>query len=489
MAGLECPIDVFRSACDIALAVGRGDVSAEAVVDATLERIATIDGALNAFTVVMVERAREAARTVGRRVSRGDELPLAGVPIAVKDHVWVADVGATNGSRALATFVPATTCASVERLIDAGGVIIGKTNNPEFCYRADTDSPLWGATRNPFDLSRTSGGSSGGSAVAVATGMAALAVGTDGGGSIRAPAAFCGVVGHKPTFGLVPRKPGFRGWPSLSVHGQLGRTVADVATMLSIMAGPHPADPTIVPTDNVALAEIGRVPTDLKGLRVAVSEDFGIASPQAEVLVPLEHAASLLADLGCTVTRTHPKIANPAAIWWTIAACESYAAEGCFLDRSWEVTPYSLDVIRRGQGISAAEYLEAQQEREALSQTWSEFFLDFDLMVSPGQSVLPFPIGVLGPQHQFDDSWWAMDTVANLTGQPVTSIPCGVTAEGLPVGIQLMGPRFHDALVLSAAASVEEALPGVLLPNPVRIGNADEMNRSTARSGGDVAMT
>ena len=456
----------FMSAHDIASAVRSGSTTATDVLDATLERIASIDTALNAFTIVIADSAHEAARSVDQRAARGEELPLAGVPIAVKDHVWLADVPATNGSRALAAFVPDTTCASVQRLVDAGAVVVGKTNNPEFCYRGDTDSPLWGVTRNPFDLTRTPGGSSGGSAVAVATGMTALAVGTDGGGSIRAPAAFCGVVGHKPTFGLVPRKPGFRGWPSLSVHGQLGRTVADVALMLSVMAGQHPVDPTTLPVKDMRLAEAGQAPMDLTGLRVAVSEDFGMAGIQPEVLEGFQKAVTLLADLGCSVTRRHPATEDPTPIWWTVAACESFAAEGTFLSRPCEVTPYSLEVLRRGQTLSAADYLNAQHERETLSRIWGEFFLEFDLMVSPGQSVLPFPIGRLGPQDEHDDRWWAMDTVANLTGQPVTSIPCGLTAEGLPLGLQLMGPRFADALVLNAAASLERGLPSISPPSP-----------------------
>ncbi|HXY44226.1 MAG TPA: amidase, partial [Acidimicrobiales bacterium] len=198
------PGNPFASAVDVAAAVRAGSFSATEVTEAALARIAEVDRHLGAFTVVLAERALEQARAVDRRRSGDSDLRLAGVPVAVKDHVWLAGAPATNGSRVLANFLPSEDCVAVERLMQAGAVVVGKTNNPEFCYRGDTDSPLWGLTRNPFDLERTPGGSSGGSGVAVATGMAALAVGTDGGGSIRGPSAFCGTVGHKPTHGLVP---------------------------------------------------------------------------------------------------------------------------------------------------------------------------------------------------------------------------------------------------------------------------------------------
>ncbi|HKI16995.1 MAG TPA: amidase, partial [Isosphaeraceae bacterium] len=238
---MEQQIDAFMPALAVADSVRTGANSARAVAEATLARIAEVDEGLNAYTVVLADRALAQADDVDTRLASGEDLPLAGVPLAVKDHVWLAGAPATNGSRALAEFVPDADCVAVSRLVAAGAVVVGKTNNPEFCYRGDTDSPLWGLTRNPWDRNRTPGGSSGGSGVAVATGMAALAIGTDGGGSIRIPAAFCGIVGHKPSHGLVPTQPGFRGWPTLSVHGPMGRTVADVAAMLEVMAGTHPA--------------------------------------------------------------------------------------------------------------------------------------------------------------------------------------------------------------------------------------------------------
>lgn len=444
--------DPFATALEVSAAVRRGAVSATEVTEAALARIAAIDARLGAFTVVLAERARAAAAAVDATDdATRTALPLLGVPVAVKDHVWLAGAPATNGSRVLADFVPAEDCVAVERLTRAGAVVVGKTNNPEFCYRGDTDSPLWGLTRNPFDLGRTPGGSSGGSGVAVATGMAALAVGTDGGGSIRGPAAFCGVVGHKPTFGLVPTRPGFRGWPTLSVHGPMGRSVADVAAMLAVMAGPHPADPATVPVDVAALAAAGAGRDDLAGLRIAVSADFGYAATDGAVRRGLEEAVRILETLGCQLSEAHPEPTDDAVELWTlIAACEGYASEGPLLEHETDMTDFSVATIRSGENVLAGRYLDAQHRRENLARDWGVFFEGFDLIVSPGQQVVPFSVGLADGT---DETLWGMDAIANLTGQPVTSVPCGLADGGLPVGVQFMGPRFSDAAVLSAAAT------------------------------------
>ncbi|HXY43108.1 MAG TPA: amidase, partial [Acidimicrobiales bacterium] len=330
----------------------------------------------------------------------------------------------------------------------------------------------WGLTRNPFDLERTPGGSSGGSGVAVATGMAALAVGTDGGGSIRGPSAFCGTVGHKPTYGLVPTRPGFRGWPTLSVHGPMGRSVADVAAMLAVMAGPHADDPSTVPFGTVALSSVGAGRDDLAGLRVAVSVDFGFAEVEGAVVAGFEEALKVLEGLGCELTEAHPAPEEDAvALWTLIAACEGYASEGPLLDREDEMTAYSAKTIHRGEAVSAGEYLDAQWHRERLSRAWGAFFDDYDVMVSPGQQILPFSV-TLSENAAEDESIWGMDSIANLTGQPVVSVPCGLAPGGLPVGVQFMGRRFADARVLGTAAIFERHVGRPVPPAP--FGPVDE---------------
>ena len=452
---MEKWIDPFTPALEIADSVRTGASSARAVVEAALARIGEIDAGLNAYTVVLAQRALAQADEVDGRVASGEDLRLAGVPLAVKDHVWLAGAPATNGSRALADFVPDVDCVAVSRLTDAGAVVVGKTNNPEFCYRGDTDSPLWGLTRNPWDRDRTPGGSSGGSGVAVATGMAALAIGTDGGGSIRIPAAFCGIVGHKPTHGLVPARPGFRGWPSLSVHGPMARTVPDVAAMLAVMAGPHPADPSVVPLPLVSHEAATGGRRDLDGLRVAVSADFGFAQLQPEVRRAFEAAAATFAELGCELVDAHPVTEDPVPLWMTIAHAEGFASEGHLLDREDLIDPDTARTVRRGETISSREYLDAQERRMQLCSTWAAFLEDFDFILSPGGQLLPFLAGEADPSDPGGeypaDHWWGMDAIANLTGQPVTAVPWDLTESGLPVGVQLMARRFGDAQLLAAA--------------------------------------
>jgi len=467
---LDRQIDPFTPALTLADSVRQGAYSARSVVETTLARISEIDMDLNAYTVVLADRALAQADEVDARLAAGEDLPLAGVPLAVKDHVWLAGAPATNGSRALAGFVPKQDCVAVTRLVEAGAVVVGKTNNPEFCYRGDTDSPMWGLTRNPWDPNRTPGGSSGGSGAAVAAGMAALAIGTDGGGSIRSPATFCGIVGHKPSYGIVPTQPGFRGWPTLSVHGPMGRNVPDVAAMLEVMAGPDPADPAVLPVSLVPheVAIGGR--EDLRGLRVAVSQDFGFALVDPEVKQLFQRAVATFEELGCELHEAHPSTEDPVPLWMTIADAEGYASEGPLLDRVDLIDPETVRTIRRGEAISSREYLDAQDRRKELSRIWAVFLEGFDFVVSPGQQVLPFPVrqADAGDDEDVDEPWWGMDAIANLTGQPVTAVPWDLTHSGLPVGVQLMSRRFGDARLLAAAAIWERharrlwAHPGTL---------------------------
>lgn len=457
-------------AMEIASLVQSRKLSAIELIEMSLDRITEIDGELGAFTVVLAERARGSARQVQERITAGEHLPLAGLPLAVKDHIWLAGAPATNGSRALADFVPSEDSVAVSRLIAAGAVVVGKTNNPEFCYRGDTYSPLYGLTRNPWDLDRTPGGSSGGSAVAVATGMAAIAIGTDGGGSIRIPAVFCGIAGHKPTFGLVPTQPGFRGWPTLSVFGPMARSVPDLAMMLSVMAGPHPTDPSTVVKPQIHSLAASSPLADLKGLRIAVSEDFGFARVDPVVRAAFRNAVERLGALGCELEDAHPVTKDPVPLWWTIAAAESFASEASLLDRPELIAPDSLRTIRMGEAISVREYLDAQNAKSEFARAWGSFLERFDFIVSPGEQVLPFSVDQPEPSRSgevVEGDWWGMDCVANLTGQPAASVPSGMTDDGLPVGIQFMGRRFDDDRVLRVAATFEALARGPLTHPPI----------------------
>ncbi len=348
----------------MAEAVRSGDVSSLELVERSLAVIEERDGDVNAFTVVLADQARATAREADAR--RGEELPLLGVPVSVKDHIWLAGAPATNGSRALADFVPDVDAVPVSRLKAAGAVVVGKTNNPEFCYRGYTDNDLFGLTRNPVALDRTPGGSSGGAGASVAYGATPIALGTDGGGSIRIPSAFCGVVGHKPTFGLVPKMPGFRGWPTLSVDGPLTRTVRDAALALSVMAGPSPQDDHSWPVPvGDPVAAVGQS-VDWSKIRVAVSEDLGWAPVEQSVRASFRAAVDALSDDGAQVVATAPDAPYPTELWNHIALPEGFASEGPLLEKWGDaMTEGTREIVESGR-VSAQDYLDAQAERARL---------------------------------------------------------------------------------------------------------------------------
>jgi Asp-tRNA(Asn)/Glu-tRNA(Gln) amidotransferase A subunit family amidase len=443
----------------MAEAVRSRAASAEDLVSAALERIEARDGEVNAFTVVL----RDEALARAREIDAADPAtlgPLAGVPVSVKDHIWMAGQPATNGSLALRDFVPDVDAVPVARLRAAGAVVVGKTNNPEFCYRGYTDNAVFGTTRNPWALDRTPGGSSGGAGASVAYGATPLALGTDGGGSIRIPAAFCGVVGHKPTFGLVPKLPGFRGWPSLSVDGPLAVSVRDAALALRVMAGAHPADPLTWPVPLGA-----EIAVDWSRLRVAVSEDLGWAPVEPVVRAAFRAAVDRLDDDGADVTEAHPGTGYPAELWNAVALAEGFASEGPLLDRVG-IDDVTREIVEAGRAATASDYLDAQEQRRAFTESWERFFEEYDVLLAPSLPIPAFTTEVTGPEQidgtpvdPFFDDWCVLALPANLTGQPACAVPTGLTPDGLPVGLQVIGPRWSDSRVL-AVAQRHETLTG-----------------------------
>lgn len=456
----------MRDAVAAAAAVRRGEVTSEELVTEALRRIDAHEGEVNAFTVVLREEALAAARAVDAADTSG--LPLAGVPVSIKDHIWMAGQRATNGSVALRDFVAPRDAVPVARLQAAGAVVVGRTNNPEFCYRGFTDNALWGTTRNPWSLDRTPGGSSGGAGASVAYGATPIALGTDGGGSIRIPAAFCGVVGHKPTFGLVPKLPGFRGWPSLSVDGPLTRTVHDAALCLAVLAGPASADPLTWPAPPGPLGTL-REP-DWSTLRLAVSEDLGWAPVEPVVREAFRAAVDVLSDAGARVEEAHPSAPYPTELWNDVALPEGFASEGALLDHPG-VEAASREIIEAGRPATAQDYLDAQDRRREFSQVWEEFLDRYDLLLAPSMPLPAFGTDVTGPTHidgvpvdPFFDDWCVLALPANLVGIPSCAVPTGLSPDGLPVGMQIMGPRGQDARVLSVAAAYERLAPWAELP-------------------------
>jgi aspartyl-tRNA(Asn)/glutamyl-tRNA(Gln) amidotransferase subunit A len=438
-------------------------VSPVEVVDAVLARIERVNPSLNAFCTVTPEDAREAALAAEVAVMTGEPLPpLHGVPFSVKDLVFTRRVLTTGGSRLFADHVPEEDAVVVERLKGAGAILVGKTNTPEFGHKGVTDNPLFGITRNPWNRELTPGGSSGGAGAAVATGLGPLAVGTDGGGSIRIPASFCGIYGLKPSFGRVPSYPRFPGWHGVSVTGPMTRTVRDAALMLDVMAGPDDRDRHSLPADTggsyVAACEAG-----IAGLSVAWSPDLGYARVDPQVEDLCRHAAERFESLGCHVEVVTPSWDDPEEIFRVIRAAEMHAAWGhAMVDGKERLDRSLVALLGFGRTIGIETYLRAIQRREEFWTDVQRFLARFDLLITPTVAVPPFAVGRPGVKEINGQpisplGWLPFTFPFNLTGQPAATVPVGFTPAGLPVGLQIVGRRHGERAVLAASAAFEAA--------------------------------
>jgi len=451
----------FMSASDLAAAIRSKRVSPVEVIDAVRARIEHVNPRINAYCTVTAGAAREAARAAEAALMRGEPLgPLHGVPYSVKDLVITRGVRTSFGSRMYEHNVPDEDAPVVERLRAAGAILVGKTTTPEFGWKGTTDSPLTGISRNPWDSTKTPGGSSGGAAAAVAAGLAPLAVGTDGGGSIRIPGSFCGVFGLKPTCGVVPVYP-VPATGTLSHVGPLTRTVRDAALMLSLMAGPDDRDPLSFPAP---VSDYGRgIGDGIRGVRVAWSPTFGYATVAPEVQRVVEAAVRRFEALGCRVDLVERVFADPDPIW----ALLFYVGVAARLQDAvpeWRerLDPGLLEVIEEGSRISAVQLKKAEFARAAFHQEVRQLFLRYDLLLSPTVAALPFAAGTERPEdfpRGSRLSWVAFTYPFNLTGQPAATLPAGFSSDGLPVGLQIVGRRLEDSLVLRASAAFEAAAP------------------------------
>lgn len=447
------------SATELAAAIRARRVSPVEVTKAVLARIERLNPRLNAYCTVTADAALEAARAAEQTLAQGRPLgPLHGVPVSVKDTILTAGVRTTRGSKLYANYIPAEDAPVVERLKAAGAIILGKTNTPEFGWKGVTDNALFGPTRNPWNLERTPGGSSGGAAAAVAAGLGPLALGTDGGGSIRIPAAFTGIVGLKPSFGLVPAYPPSPA-ESLSHVGPMARTVQDTALLLDVLAGPDERDRTSLPPLGVRFAEA--LEGGLRGLRLAWSCDLGYAVVEPEVAALAEQAARRFTELGCILEEAHPGFPDPYDAWSVLF----YAGIGAMLEGQppgWRevVDPELVRTVDSARSLTAFDYARAGFARAALWDTVRRFFERYDLLLTPSLAVSAFPVGMNMPEQIAGQPatglrWSPFTYPFNMTGQPAISVPCGWTADGLPVGLHIIGRRFADVLVLRAAAAFE----------------------------------
>lgn len=446
------------SAVGIASDVAAGRRTAEQVITETLETIHLQNPQLNAFVEIRGDEAIAQARRIDAHLeSGGSPGPLAGVPVAVKDSIWEKDHQATAGSRSLLGFHPEEDAVVVERLKAAGAIIVGRTNLPEFCYRGDCRNELYGPTWNPWDLSRTPGGSSGGSASAVAAGMVPVALGSDGGGSIRIPASFTGVIGLKPSFGLVPKTPGWPGWSDLNHLGPLTYSVEDAALVLSVIAGRHPGDPTTVTAPESWAPPPMEHPVDPSTLRIAYSEDLGYIPVDDEVRHAFRESIAVMQQQGLDLVEAHPDCANPLDIWNTLTFADNVASEGYLLSTG-EVGADAAALIRQGEQVSGPDYARARNSRQEFAATWQQFMTDFDLILTPAMECVAFDGSRQKPEvidgrsiAGHDDDWCHFCYPFNLTGQPALSIPLPRRSGDLPIGLQVVGNPHRDEQVLQFA--------------------------------------
>lgn len=479
----------YWSASDVAAAIRERRLSPLEVFDAVAKRIETVNPKINGYVTLMLDQARDAAKQAQEALLGPGEIgPLHGVPVAVKDDLAVKGVLYTMGSKLRSDCIADEDDLTVERLRRAGAVILGKTNLPEFGHKGTTDNLLFGATNNPWDLTRVAGGSSGGSAAVVASGLAYLALGTDIGGSIRIPASCCGVVGHKPSFGRVPRVPADNFFNTAWTAGPIARTVADVALGLRVVSGPDVRDPFSLPALSPKELDLDG---DLSGLRIGWS-----SSPTAVPVEPIvadvaRKTLSRLESIGVKIEERQERLPIPKDSLRSLLAGDALLAfvlgyqdsplakmrpplrslllrvKG-WRDSRYRFSPSFAPMARRGFHTPLWRYIAAQKElTDFVEKSVWALFGDCDLIATPTIALPPFPhpgISELGPAQVAGRSIdrqveWMFTWPFNLSGQPAVSIPCGWTADGLPLGLQLVGRRCEDGLVLRVAAAVERLQP------------------------------
>lgn len=433
-----------------------GEVTPVELVEAALRRIEATDGPLNALPTVCADRALEAASHASR-----DSL-LAGLPLAVKDLTDVAGVRTTYGSPIHAQHVPERSDILVERLESRGATVVAKSNTPEFGAGGNTFNEVFGETRNPWDLSRTCGGSSGGSAVALATNQVWLATGSDLGGSLRTPASFCGVVGLRPSPGLVARGPSERPFDTLSVEGPMARDVADVALMLDAMAGAHSEDP--IAYDPGAGSFLAAAEAPLRPGRIAYSEDLGITPVAREVRHACRDAVDRLAAAGFEIEEACPDLSTAPETFRRLRAAGFVADLGAeYETERGSLKPDIVWNIEQGLALTPHQIAEAERDRGAIFHAMAAFLERYDLLVCPAACVLPFDVRTRWPD-EVDGvplgnyiEWLRITSAITLTASPVIVLPAGRSG-GLPVGLQVVGRNRGEHRLLRHAAAAQEAL-------------------------------
>ena len=464
----------FTPATELRQKIDAKEVSIVELTELFYERIQKFNPKLNAYLALCPEQAMAEAKLAQEKTQKGEPVGrLHGIPISIKDLEVTKGIISTMGSAVFRDRVPDIDSVVVERVRQAGAIVLGKTNTPEFGQSGTTENKLGDACRNPWDTERTAGGSSGGAAAALASGLCTLATGSDGGGSIRIPASFSGVFGIKPSQGRVPRYGGY-GRPAsnqLSQSGPMSRTVADTALLLQVLSGSDLRDPTSMRETPVDYTQ--NLNGGVKGWRIAWSSDFGYAGVEEEVMQVTKQAARVFEELGASVVEANLTLEDPFPAFFDIFATGTYAAYGHLLEQHRDdFTHYVLNTFERAATLTAADLSRALLRVDQLRRQMEIFFDQYDLLLSPTMPVAAFPIGqrptVIGGKEV--DPFWGYVPFTfpiNMTGQTASSVPCGFSSESMPIGLHIVGPRGSEARVLQASAAFESARPWVQFHPPV----------------------
>jgi amidase len=453
---------VKSDACVIVDRLVSGELTPHDVLHALEARIAAVDGQVNALPTLCFDRAHDHADRLMKR-PMGERGLLAGLPVAIKDTTNVAGVRTTQGSPIFANHVPSSSDIVVERIEESGGIVYAKSNTPELAAGANTFNEVFGATLNPWDLSRSASGSSGGAAAALVTGMAWVAHGTDLGGSLRNPASFCGIVGLRPSVGRVPHSSTAKIDRTLSVDGPMARNVDDLALLLDAMTGEHLGDPLSLPKERTSYRSAVRSPP--RPRRVAYSATLGITPVDPEVAAITKAAAERLAQAGTIVEEAHPDFSEAHDCFQVLRAFDfAVSRAALYREKRDLLKPEIVWNIEKGLALSIADIERAEAQRVLLVNRLRTFFETYDFLLTPATIVAPFPIEqrfvaeCAGVKFGNYVEWLAIAYAITLTCAPALSLPCGFTTEHLPVGLQIVGPPRGEAKLLAGARFLEDLL-------------------------------
>ena len=460
----------YMSACDMKDAMLRQDLTSQEITEAIIERIEKFNPLINAYCTTTFELARELARDADNKVKNGEKLGLLnGIPTSVKDLMQTKGIRTTYGSKLHESFIPEQDDIAYQRLKEAGCVLMGKTNTPEFGHIALTNNLIFGQTKNPWDFEKNSGGSSGGAAAAVASGLGPLALGSDGGGSIRVPSSLCGVFGLKPTFGRIPRYPtmGVAFW-TMDHYGPITRNVKDAALMLDVMKGNHPSDNHSFP--DVGINYVDNIDEKPQKLKIGISTTLGFfKSLEDEVEKCVLDSAEKFEEFDWNIENSKIKIKKTERAYGMLVS-SGYASDlkKDLENKPEDISPDLASIISYGSSLSAMDLGRAKAVRKEVYKAFDQYFKEYDVLITPTTPTYAFKIemgdrGTIFPivkgKSLNISSWMSYTYPFNMTGLPAASIPCGWTSKGLPIGMQIIGRRFDEKTVLQVSKAFEEIAP------------------------------